>query len=207
MNKKHIGDNLDLMKRAVLSACAQAFDNLRVEPLVTGDDVKGHDWAETDYQNYAAVLGIELAQVQRDKRPPWAALKNRTARLEWLRSLNEHKGDWFFDPDTGLEPSSGGKRCHLPNATVGELTGRGQKRRMVVVYQHVPRGTEAEVSAIRSEMRNKVASVIKLTPGGHCLTTIGQEACLLCFCRDRLRLEKVKESLAWLEGSGRLDLI
>ena len=46
--------------------------------------------------------------------------------------------DFFIDPDTGIEPASGGNWSHIRLSDISALLPLGNKR-VILIYQHAPR--------------------------------------------------------------------
>jgi hypothetical protein len=60
-------------------------------------------------------------------------------RKEYFDPINFPEGsDLFLDPDTGVEPKSGPKKCHVGLNDLSKLLP-DKSRRLIMVYQHRPR--------------------------------------------------------------------
>lgn len=200
MRREYIGDNLDMVKRIHLRDCRLPFKNLIVEPLITNEE----PWQDMDFSVYADCLGVDVTQIRRGDNQPWTEL-HPARRTDWLQEHQSHHGDIFLDPDSGLDPPSGGNLRHVPTAAVQGLLAREiGAHRIVMVYQHMPQRTGAAIGQLATVVRNRVSAVRDQNRGIHAFAVLGQHATMIYFSGNRDRIGLVKEAFEWLGPTKRL---
>lgn len=136
MNLAHLGDALDFWKGGLFGILGKALNDMHVLPMFTDKNV--HDaWTNGRIRAYASLLGVDEARILCSKISfPGAQRENY---FQNLRIGGD--SDIFVDPDTGIEPDSGGDRRHIRQSEIEALLPSGS-RRVLLVYQHSPRKRE-----------------------------------------------------------------
>src|SRR3990172_1779207 len=128
MNLKYLGDALDHWKGSLFEylANARVMREFAVDPMAS--DLL--EWTKTDYSLFARLLRIDESQL---------ILHHVTLhdRPRYFREIT-HKGDLFFDPDTGIATGRVKNREQYiwPREIATLLDGSAD--RLLPVYQHVP---------------------------------------------------------------------
>jgi len=125
MNIDYLGDALDHWKGSVIEQLRPVLHNLRVVPMCMEEE-----WTPKHRCLYARLLGVRS-----EDDVFWDAF-NRNRR-RYFENCQRFAGDsdLFLDPDTGIEPISGCKKCHVGLDNLRCLLP-DNSRRLVMVYQH-----------------------------------------------------------------------
>lgn len=130
MNLKHLGDALDFWKGAIIETLRDHLNDIHVLPMFTDENVRS-TWNRSRLQLYARLLRVDAQQILRSQ-DSFPGPK----RADYFQDLDmDVDDDVFADPDTGIEPESGGDAGHICLSEVGQLVPDASKR-VVFVYQH-----------------------------------------------------------------------
>lgn len=186
MNTKYLGDSLDLWKRAIFCRLIadSVIQNIGIIPMATGK------WSEDDKRTYAKMIGIHLKDIAFDDN--W--LVSRKKRNEYFSQLplTYKKRDLFFDPDTGLMPTSqkSPKQEHISIEEIKPFLSDGDIKHILIIYQHAHRRkTWIEDSLTRLKVL------------GYCFGYRGGQVGMLFISKNESRLIQARDSLKKLLAS------
>jgi hypothetical protein len=182
MNHKYLGDALDHFKGSLIRRLQSdgLLRDLAVDPMATDAE----QWTDDDYRLYAQLLEVDISRVHRSPNPP--------ARKGCLsRSIKDHDGDLFLDPDTGVYTGNDKKTCrHVEPEEIVHLLGTS---RIVAVYQHRLR------KALTETEKATFGAVQNLGPLVSATSYVGQQLSILFFSKDPNRIAALAGGLrAWL---------
>ena len=133
MNFRHLADALDHWKGAVIRILCRQLNDIHVVPMFTDKDVTA-TWTKDSIGLYAQLIGVPDDHIlQRGVR------FTTRSRSEYFVNLETDSNvDLFVDPDTGIEPATGGNAAHIRHEELSQLLPNGSQR-VVLVYQHSSR--------------------------------------------------------------------
>lgn len=166
------GDNRDLVKwGAVFHLVGSSAERTSIVyvPMLTPDDPPGASHRLNDEHAIAPEVMAFFRDVDHVRRLPWpqhvafamveGLMRDRRGYFKQVaREIDAAARDSsrllvLLDPDTGIEPPSGGTRAHLLRGEIADVYGRVRAGDLVAMYQHKRRtadwlpATRAEVAA------------------------------------------------------------
>lgn len=184
MNTLYLGDALDFWKGALISHLLknEVLKDLAVDPMITDDK-----WEPSAIVAYKSLLRIEQTNV--------AIFKlDMNNRKHHFSQVDQHHGDLFLDPDTGIATSRPQRQLVGQYVFTEDLCSllQAQKARVVAVYQHVrAQRTRDRVDTCIETVEGKCPAIC------WCSYESGTVA-MLFFCLDKNRISGIKNQLRQL---------
>ena len=190
MQRKHIGNELDRMKGAVLGALQEKelLQGLVVDPMA-GD---ASFWTAEHLNQYVRCLRLSRAHRIAQHDVQWGTRK----RDAYFAELDRYSGrNFFLDPDAGVATG----KVKPSRVKPDEVTKLLRDQNVVAVYQHGAFG-----ETIEQRVQTVVQTLQRCQPSIECLAYMEQQASLLFLTTARRRLLDIETCLDEARLSGAL---
>jgi len=195
MNRVHLADALDYWKGRMIQILEAELNDLAILPMITDNKL----WTAGEISAYSKLLAkgpdeILLADVQ---------FNRMRGQPHYFRrdQIRDHHGDFFVDPDTGIEPDGGGDRKHITISEI-EILFPLDSKRVVMIYQHAAReNVTVQIKRLARTMKRIVdhngLSDIR------CCVYVGQQVLMFFLSRSQRRIAGIHRRFADFLGNDR----
>lgn len=200
MRNQWFGDNRDLVKwSAVFRLLESGERNLLYVPMLNPDEGKLEDQRLSTGESLAPSVLAFFRDHLRFSEITWppgtrvdvvgGEMSSRVeyfaeveSRIESLKRDSVRRLLVLLDPDTGIEPASGGNRQHVRKQETVQILQRLTTGDALAIYQHAPRFSNSARDWI-GESRTRLAGALSLDPDSvqsiSCLEVAGDVALLV----------------------------
>ncbi len=196
MRNEYLGDAFDHWKGSLILRLSKEklIRELKVVPMIT-DDETNPLWNEKDMQTYAQLLNIKREDIINES----SKFENSDVkRKEYFKYVVSHKGDFFLDPDTGIEPQ-GALKKHVKFFELKILLENTE--RILMVYQHTSRWQ-------KQNYKNSIRNIKKNIKDVSLIIYKGGQVSMFFISRNKKGIQKIKTFLCeLLQGTAACRII